>query len=327
MPCIEVSAPAHLHAGNFEFTCDEAVSRCFGTIGLAVEAPRLVVRVCTGPRLDAYSLGGRWCEELAPIAKRYLGVLEEELGVRLVAELRRCYPWGAGLGARTALALSLAAAALRLTGEPRSLEDLALLLGRGWVSGLGYHAFTRGGLVVDAGFRPGRLGGRVPPLVARLEPPIHVAIITPLDPLGAVRRLKEAVESRSYPRAPEELSARLARLAFTGFLCNAVAGDYAEAFRALEGMNRLAAEYWRGLGQSGTYCCREAEEAAEHLRRYGAAAVLQSSWGPSVWGVYLRAEDARLAAREAARRLGFRLLAWATRVDTSGARLRNPSPG
>lgn len=242
----------------------------------------------------------------------------------LAAELRRCYPWGAGLGARTALALSLAAAALRLSAEPRSLEDLALLLGRGWVSGLGFHSFTRGGLIVDAGFRPERPGGRVPPLVARLEPPIHIAVVTPLDPLGAVRRLKESVEARGYPRAPEGLSARLARLAFTGFLCNAAAGDYAEAFRALEEMNRVAAEYWRGLGQSGVYCCREAEEAAEHLRRYGAVAVLQSSWGPSVWGVYLRAEDARLAAREAAAKLGYRLLSWYTRIDATGARLRNP---
>ena len=326
MACIEVSAPAHLHAGNFEFTCDESVSRCFGTIGVAIEKPRMVLRVCTSPRPDAYTVGGgRWCEELVPQARLYAEKVGEELGVSLSVELRRCYPWGAGLGARSNLALGIAAAALMLAEggyDERRLGDLALMLGRGWVSGLGFHSFTKGGLVVDAGFEPGRPGSRIPPLVYRAEPDLDIVVVLPLDPIGEVRRLKEQVEAREPPRAPSELSARLARLAFTGFLCNLAAGHLREAFRALGEMNRVAGEYWAGLGQRGVYCCREAEEAVKLLSSLGAYAVIQSSWGPSVWAVFPREEDARTAAAEAGRRLSWRLEAWYTRIDTRGARLR-----
>ena len=327
MACVEVSAPAHLHAGNFEFTCDETVSRCFGTIGVAVEKPRMVVRVCSSPRPDAYTVhGGRWCEELVPQARLYAEKVEEEVGVSLSVELRRCYPWGAGLGARTNLALGIAAAALLLAEggyDESRLGDLALAMGRSGVSGLGFHSFTKGGLLVDAGFEPGRPGSRVPPLLYRAEPEVHIVVVLPLDPIGAVRRVKEEAESREPPRAPEELSARLARLAFTGFLCNLAAGHLREAFRALGEMNRVAGEYWARLGQRGVYCCREAEEAVELLSSTGAYAVLQSSWGPAVWAVYGREEDARAAVAEARRRLPWRLEAWYTRIDARGARLRN----
>ncbi len=327
MACIRVSAPAHLHAGNYELTCDERVSRCYGTIGVAVSKPRLVVRICLSPRLDVHSAtGDRWCRELETFARMYASRVSELIGQGLSVELIRCYPWGAGLGARTPLALSIAEAARRLVAPEYSLEELALMLGRGWVSGLGYHAFTRGGLIVDAGFEPGSPGSSIPPLVYRGEPSVGIVIALPLLPLGAVRRLKEEAEKLDKMlsvRAPPEVSGMLTRLAFTGFLGNLVAGRLREAFLALEEMNRAAGEYWRAHGQQGVYCCPEAEELVRAMRSLGAWGVLQSSWGPSVWGVYPSMADARRAAAriaELSARIG-ELLVWATGIDASGARI------
>ncbi len=325
MACIRVSAPAHLHAGNYELTCNEEVSRCYGTIGVAVSKPRLVVRVCLAPQVDAYSVGGnRWCRELEVYARLYAKKVSELVGHSFTVELIRCYPWGAGLGARTPLALAVAEAARRLVASEYSLEELALMLGRGWVSGLGYHAFTKGGLIVDAGFEPGYIGAQIPPLLHRSVPQIGLVVVLPLAPLGAVRKLKENAESLERllsARAEPGFSSRLARLAFTGFLGNLVAGRLRRAFAALEEMNRTAGEYWRRQGQAGIYCCPEVEEVMRELRSLGAWAVIQSSWGPSLWGVYPDIVEARRAAASVSRlepRIG-ELLVWATSIDPRGA--------
>ncbi len=306
-------------------TCDESVGRCFGTIGVALREPRLVFRVCRSNSIEVYSTGGgRWCRELEGYAREYAARLAEEAGP-VAVELRRCYPWGAGLGARSSLAAGIAAAVSQLYDTGYTLEELYLKARRLRASGLGFHAFTRGGLIVEAGFEPGLDVHAVPPLLYRAEPRVYVAVVTPLAPLGHVRRLKESVEPRGYPRAPADLSARLARLAFTGFLANLAAGRLAEAFRALEEMNRVAGEYWARLGQGDVYCCRESIEAARLLRESGAVAVMQSSWGPSVWGVFLDAGGARRAAVLARERLEPRigeLLAWAAGLDTRGALLK-----
>ncbi len=324
MRCALVSAPAHLHAGNYEFTCNESIGRCFGTVGVAVREPRLVVRACRAPRLDVYGRG-RWCEELEGYAREYAARLLELVGGDgLSVELVRCYPWGAGLGARANLALTLASAVSSLYETGYTLEELYLAARKPRGSGLGFHAFTRGGLIIEAGFRPGLEPYEVPPLLYHATPRVYVAVVTPLSPLGAVRRLKESVEEKGYPRAPEGLSARLARLLLTGFLGNLAAGDHAAAWRALGEMNRVAGEYWARLGQGSVYCCPETEEAARHLLSHGALAVMQSSWGPSIWGVYLDAGAARRAAARAVEELAQRigpLLAWATTIDEHGARI------
>ncbi|AEM37899.1 hypothetical protein Pyrfu_0027 [Pyrolobus fumarii 1A] len=323
--CYTISVPSHVHAGNYEFTCDESVHRCFGTVGVALSNPRLVVKICKSNDIRVHSVNGdRWCRELENIARGYAQRVYEITGVRVTVELRKCYPWGAGLGARTALALAVADAALRLGSEGVTLEDVALELGRGWVSALGFYTYTRGGLVVDAGFEPDLIGAAIPPLVARYEPPIEIVVVLPLRPLGVVRRLKEQeedVDKLAKPDAPPELSAKLARLLLTGFMGNLAAGRLDRAFRALSEMNREAGRYWAGKGQGGTYCCRETEEAIRFLERMGAVGVFQSSWGPAAWGVFTDAALARRAARKAimlSERIG-EVSVWHAHVDTQGA--------
>ena len=293
-----VSAPAHLHAGNVDL--HGGLGRLYGTLGFTVSQPRhvAVFEACGETRVEGPQAGlFEWAVE----GLRSLYGLPG-----LCVRVLQAIPRGVGLGATTAAVLMAATAYNELLGAGISLADAALAMGRASESGLGFHSYTRGGALLDAGYRVEDHGYMVPTLIARYELPEEWRFVAVL-PSRAVPRIREVKEREpevlaSMPRMPEEMAARLSRLLVMKLLPALAEHDLPTLLEALTEFNsRLGAEYWSAR-QMGTYCCPEAQEAAGLLKRL-AGGVAQSSWGPTVYTIAPSPGAAKRIATEARRLL------------------------
>ncbi|KSW11869.1 hypothetical protein CF15_03455 [Pyrodictium occultum] len=287
-----VSAPAHLHAGNMDL--HGGLGRLYGTVGFTISRPRLVLEAwrCSGTRAE-----GPDAERAEELAERLGG----RLGLPgLCVRIHESIPRHVGMGSTTALALALARAYQLLYGGGFSLEDAALALGRSTVSALGFYSFTRGGMVVDGGFRLEERGRSIPPLIARYELPAgwRFVVAVPREPLPAILEVKEREDEilDAMPIMSEEMAMKASRIVLMKLMPAAAEARLRELLEALEEFNSLLGEYWAAR-QKGRYCCPLVEEGIRLLHRLGAAGAAQSSWGPTFYTIAPSLSEAlRIAA-------------------------------
>ena len=311
---VEVEVPGHVHVGNPDLSGD--YGRLYGTLGIAVEEPHVLVEA--GP--------GEGCECGRPDAlaayERAARMLRCRARVRVLSEI----PAHVGLGSTTALYLGIARALAAACGKPEfDPVRWALQLGRGTVSALGVYTFMYGGIIFDAGFRAERRGREVPPLLFRADPPgwLRIVIALPERPIPRVLRLKEREDEilERLPRMDPSFADRVSRMLLMGVLGNIASGDWEEAGRYITMFNRILGQYW-SREQEGVYCCEESSTIISEMLEMGALFAGQSSWGPAVYGAFRASQ-----AREAAKRIG-RILekigggrVWVTRPAVRGARV------
>jgi len=310
---VRVSAPAHLHIGNYELSY--AFGRILGTIGVTIAYPRTTVVACPSSKL-AYSGPER------QIAER---VLEALNAGSADIKVESAIPVGVGLGGTTALALSLAIALAGLRGEGLQrgdIERIARELERGTWSALGVYSIMYGGLVVDSG----RRGSSPPKLLARIPLPStwRVLVVILKGHRNRIRELKRREDEilRNLKPASEDFTSRLAHRALSGILSCAAEGDLACFLKASFEFNRVLGDYWREHGQEHAYCCEEALEAVRVLEECCGSPLIQSSWGPALWTLAGSLESAarmRDAVLEWARARGIELEVFLTRPDNTGA--------
>lgn len=306
---VRVSAPSHVHVGNIDI--HGGIGRLYGTLGFALESPRLVVEV------EASKEPG--VEPRDPDIMRFLEIYGEHLGTTARVRVLESIPGHVGLGSTTAKALAVGAALSIISGTPRDPAELAVLAGRSLVSALGLYAFTHGGFIVDGGFKPDVK--RPPPLIYRAPVPswLRIVVALPDTPkLEEILALKEREDEvlESMPPMPEEQAAANARLVLMGVLPSVAEGDWYTAAGMLYRLNSGLGEYWAER-QEGRYCCREVEELVRAMIDAGALCSCQSSWGPTTYALVPEERVDRVLG--AAR--GVPGKAWATRVDNLGARI------
>jgi beta-RFAP synthase len=198
----------------------------------------------------------------------------------LEAVVRREIPAHCGLGSGTQLALSVARGVLALAGEALPLAQLALQLGRGQRSAIGLYGAETGGLLVDAGHRPGQA-------LAEL------AVQTSLPEDWRFLLLRFAATSspfcgqheqqafREIRPMTDDVSGRLARIVLTELL-PAVRSAHIQQFQgALEEYGQLVGKFFEPC-QGGIFADAALSSLIERLRQAGARGFAQSSWGPTI---------------------------------------------
>ena len=286
MTKVLVEAPARLHFGILDMRGE--LGRVYGSVGLAVEEPRTVVEA----REHSVLMGeGERVEEAKAYAEKILAVSGRR-GVWL--RVLKTAPQHVGLGSGTQLALSIGVAVSELFGLNLSVEEVALLMGRARVSGVGTYAFKLGGFVVDGGHR---LDGdrRVPPLLFRANFPANWFFVVGIPRVerglsGDVERKAMAETSR---RAPPETAERASRVLVMKLLPSLVEEDPVGFGEALTHLQRIVGESFSEV-QGGVYRHPVIAEGIEFLLRNGAFGAGQSSWGPTFYGLVVgreRAED------------------------------------
>ncbi|MCE4627654.1 MAG: hypothetical protein F7C34_00690 [Desulfurococcales archaeon] len=274
---VVVSAPSHVHMGNPDL--DGSYGRLYGTLGLALETPRVIVEASEGRGCECKR--GDALEAYSKIVSAY----DCSARVRVVREI----PPHVGLGSTTTLFLSIARAVHEICrpGLPFEAADWAVRLGRSTISGLGLYSFLYGGLLFDAGFKPGE--SRPPPLLFRAEPPgwMRIIVALPSRPIARIRELKKREDEilSSMPHMNPDMADRLSRMMLMGILGNIADGDWKLAGKFITEFNRSLGEYWRGP-QESVYCCKESESLIRFFDSKGAIFVGQSSWGPTVYAAF-----------------------------------------
>lgn len=310
---VRVEAPARLHFGFLDL--HGGLGRRFGSIGLAIDAPSLALSARRAARPSVEGPEADRVRGYVRAAAAHLGRGED-----VAVTVERVIPAHAGFGSGTQLALAVAAAMARLSGEPFAPEAFAATLDRGNRSGVGLRAFTEGGLIVDGG--RGADGGP-PPVIARLPYPEAWRIVLILDPgMAGVHGTREVEAFRDLPRFPEAQAAEICRIALMQVL-PAVALAEPQGFGAgITRIQTLIGDHF-APHQGGRYASAAVAEALASIAAQGVPGYGQSSWGPT--GFALMASEAEARALVAGLDRGGPLRFVIARGRNSGASVTGPA--
>ncbi len=294
---IRVTAPAHLHAGNMDL--NGSMGRLYGTVGFAVENPRVVIEMEKSKSVEAND----------PIAERFAKIVANSFGFggfRVTVKER--FPEYTGLGYVTTLGISVGIGAARLHGINCSVEEIALKIRRGLVTALGLYSCKLGGFIVEGGFRKGMVERSVPPLIFRGEIPENwiFVIAVPEAPRKRITELRIRSEERILLQEVSmnaEDASYLSRLVLMKMIPSFVERDLATFGEAITEFNRRLGFIWERY-QRGLYCDPLVERGIEIMleHAYGAC---QSSWGPTFYAITDSENKARRLADEIRNFLSF----------------------
>lgn len=284
---ISVSSSARLHMGFFDL--HGGLGRKFGSIGLSVDSPSMVL---TATRTDKLMVTGLVNERLERIAANLIAKLNLSTAVNL--NILQNLPEHAGLGSGTQQALAIGTAISRLYDLHLSTTQIAELTGRGGRSGIGIAAFDLGGLLVDGGrvsnATQSKSDNKVPPLLARYDFPEDWRILLILDSKQAGIHGEEELEAfKTLPVFPESLAAHLCRSVLMQGLPALVEQDLAGFGSCIKELQVHVGDYF-APAQGGRYASQQVGAVLQHLEKSGVACFGQSSWGPTGFAVFESAE-------------------------------------
>jgi len=274
---VEVTAQARLHFGFLDLS--GRGRRRFGGVGLAIARPRVHLVIERGAALGVVGQQARRIEELAA---RFYAATGLPRGA--VIRVEEAIPAHVGLGSGTATALALASALATLHGLDPSPASLCAMMGRGRRSGIGFHAFARGGLLIDGGHASGAEPGSPPPLLSRHEFPEDWPVLLVIP--GASKRMSGRDEEEAFlrlPPAPEETAGRMAHVVLMRLL-PALAERDLPSFGAALGEAQAIVGGWFASVQDGVFH-PGGTRLALRLQEAGALGVGQSSWGPALYAM------------------------------------------
>jgi beta-ribofuranosylaminobenzene 5'-phosphate synthase len=283
---VRIRTPARLHFGLF---ADGRGPRKFGGVGMAIDKPGFELNVQFDERDNIYS----WIDpSLKPRVEKLLARLRERFDVPPVRiDVDEFIPHHVGLGSGTQLAMAVGNAITRLARLFIRPDQMALYLGRGKRSGIGFHASYQEGLIIDAGRSN---DDEVAPILRRSHFPKDWRIVLIRPPLDqGIHGTKELEAFQEKIVITRETTDRLSRITLEELAPALDAGDFKAFSDAVHLINRLSGECFAPI-QGGVYAHPRLEEIVADARKLGCRGVGQSSWGPTLFA-FQQSED---AARE-----------------------------
>jgi beta-RFAP synthase len=316
MTKVQVSTGSRLHFGLLRLppTPDwpDDGARYFGGAGLMIAEPRVSVVV---ERSEQWSAGGERAARALKAGQRFAAAIDRQ--DRFAIWVERCPREHVGLGVGTQLELAVGLALAQLVDCRIGAREMAAIMGRGQRSGIGVHGFAQGGFLIDEGKR------RLEELsVVRSHAFPENWLLYLLTP-GTQCPWHGDREKAAFAALGAQSSDRMQRLLRSSIEPSVIAGDIRAFGSALTEYNALAGEFFRNV-QFGRYAAPFAEDAIDWLHKHGAAAVGQSSWGPTVFSIW--DDRARLSQVQdsAESRWGTSVNAWVTSALNLGAAVTGP---
>lgn len=281
---VYIKTPARLHLGLIDLGGD--LGRIFGGIGVAINRPNVILKAQPSKNLI---FRGAKTDLVKSLVKKFLGKYHIKAGVSI--NVRQTIPEHVGLGSGTQLALAVATALSKLFNIKASVQDFAIAMGRGKISGVGTAVFEHGGFVVEGGLKTQR--NKLNLLTAKNFPPVifrqpfpndwFFIVVIPNTKRGFTDEEEMPVFER-LPRMPSQKVGRICRLTMMKLLPALVENDIENFGEALTQIQTIVGEYFAGV-QGDIYFSSLAKECTEQMLKLGAYAVGQSSWGPTFYGL------------------------------------------
>jgi beta-RFAP synthase len=233
---------------------------------------------------------GRERERVQTFAQRFLERFP--LPGTVLMDLKRSIPPHIGLGSGTQLALAVGASLAKLAQIRISLKNLALIMGRGVHSGIGIGTFRYGGFIVDGGHSVKENEPGIPPILFRCSVPNswHFLIAVPSQNPGLAGNLEQQA-FQSLPPAPPHLSEKICRLLLIQMLPALKEGDLRNFAQALTLIQQLVGECFAPV-QGGRFANPVSEKLIEYWLSQGVSGAGQSSWGPTVYALLGKKQEA-----------------------------------
>lgn len=274
---VRVRTPSRLHFSMVDLRGD--LGRIFGSVGVAIDKPSLVLKAETSSRL---TVTGSRAERARRLAETVLAESGVEGGAKI--NVASDMPEHSGFGSGTQLALAIGTAISELHGLEHSPEGLALLLNRSRRSGVGIYAFKHGGFIVDGGHRVGATGD-LPPLIFRHDLPEDWLFVVGLPEAaqGSSGELELDAFKKLEP-PPTALAGDVSRILLMQMIPSLLEGDVGAFGAALTSLDLKFGEHWKEV-QGGVYSSPVIEAGVGFLLESGALGAGQSSWGPAFYGL------------------------------------------
>jgi len=286
---ITVSAPAHLHTGNFDMTGD--LGRLYGTVGFAVDMP-LEIEVTKAKDVKSQD------EAAYLFASRFVDAYNLE-GAEVV--VKREIPKFVGMGYHTTLALSIGSALAKLYDLKLTTEEIALVMKRGAITSIGVHAFKVGGFIVEGGFRLKEREKMIPPLIFRQDMPDNWQFVIAIakEPQEKIIKMRENEDLilRNLKLMPKETSDMLSRIVLVKIIPSMVEGDLKSFGEGLTAFNSELGKFWNEYQCGKTYCHPVVEGAIKIILKRSTCAC-QTSWGPTCYGIVGKNKEAEALKKE-----------------------------
>jgi beta-ribofuranosylaminobenzene 5'-phosphate synthase len=316
---IVVKAPARLHLGILDMKGD--LGRIYGSIGVALEKPKTVVEIARSDRFKILGLDGFEVD----IEDKILGFLSKlNLKPKVKIRVLNTAPLHVGLGSVTQLLLSIGFGLVKLFNLKISVEDVAKLMGRGDVSGIGTYAFKFGGFLVDGGRKTeGFL--EIPPLLFRFDFPKSWIFVLGIPNIK--RGFDDETEKVMMVRARESLKNRTvskaSRIVLMKLLPSLLEKNIVEFGKALLMLQFEVGKMFSEV-QGGVFRHPVIQHGIDFLLKEGVYGGGQSSWGPTFYGLVEGKVKAKNLADKLTSFLGKECgggLVFSTTANNSGAKV------
>lgn len=306
---LKVQSSGRLHMGFFDL--HGGLGRKFGSIGLSLNAPSLVIHARTAETLKvvgAASVPAAVVSKASLILQQLINNLN--LPTAFAINIEQSIPEHAGLGSGTQLALAVGAAVNRLCKLNLTTSQMAELTGRGGRSGIGIAAFDSGGLLIDGGRVTSAMSASIPPLLARYDFPEDWAILLVFDTSQpGVHGEQEKMAFNQLPVFPESLAALLCRHVLMQAMPAIVERDLTAFGQSIQVLQAHVGDYFSPV-QGGRYASMQVGSVLEYLRQTGVACFGQSSWGPTGFAIFESTEIAQKHLQQLKIKFADQALTW-----------------
>jgi beta-ribofuranosylaminobenzene 5'-phosphate synthase len=301
---VRVETTARLHLGLIDL--HGGLGRKFGSIGAAIERPRLVVEampavklIVEGSERDrveefarrfyAHYAPALWTRPSGPASRSGTQDAAPQAHLRVIETI----PAHVGLGSGTQLALAVGTVLARLHDLAADVYELAAVMERGRRSGIGVGAFQQGGFLVDGGCKTDD-SGAAPPISVRCSfPPDWLFVVATPEVVRGLSGEREDQAFDGLPSPSPEIVGKICRLLVIKMLPALAERDIVGFGAALTGIQRLVGDVFAPM-QAGRYASDPAAELVAYMLAQGALGAGQSSWGPTVYAL-VQGEEAALA--------------------------------
>jgi beta-ribofuranosylaminobenzene 5'-phosphate synthase len=285
-----VQTPSRLHLSLIDM--HGGSGRVDGGVGITLDEPGILIEMRQSQVLEVGGCDASTRARIMDTARQVLNGLHA--GGNVSVMVRNHYPSHIGLGSGSQLMLAIARGIAELFARPRTMTELALLVGRGGTSGIGTAAFEHGGFIIDGGhtfgkngektdFRPSAAsrGIRPPPIIARHDFPKDwkILLAIPKLPSGA-SGVRETDIFRTNCPIPVEEVREVCHEILMRMLPGIVEQDidlFGSSVNAIQDLGFKKVEI--------SLQSRQIPELIESLRSAGAACAGMSSFGPAVFAV------------------------------------------
>lgn len=312
---VRIESAARLHLGFIDL--HGGLGREFGSIGVALERPRLVLEAASADRLTTEGPDSDRVLEFGEGFYAYYG-LDPSSGSGAHLRVTEAIPAHVGLGSGTQLASAVGTALGCLHSIDVDIFRLAGAMGRGRRSSIGIGAFQYGGFLVDGGHSP--LSHGPPPIILRRHLPDDwwFTVVTPEIEPG----LSGEEEDRAFEEMPQPTAAdagQIARLLVMKMLPALEERDIVSFGEALTRIQELVGDSFAPV-QGGRYANAVSGQLISYLLEQGALGAGQSSWGPTVYAL-VRGREAATDLGESLREFprGHPMEVYHSRIASAGA--------